>query len=172
MDSPKQITFDTRLIPIHRKPIDIQPLEFPVDPNWKCQQDGACCRIPEIAMTRSEAQVLQLQASVLPDRPHLSFVEHPINAHFVLMQAGPCPFLGVGLDGRSSCRVYSHRPYNCRRFQCLRPDVKTEPFIPDQSEFGCANTSQRLKKSRVARRMFALLQRKAMKWARNHGWQG
>lgn len=79
---------------------------------------------------------------------------------FVAMQAGPCPLFVF-----NGCLVYEHRPYNCRRFACMRPDVKAEPFEVDGS-----NLLDRVKTSRVARRLATQIQRKARRWADKHGW--
>lgn len=89
-----------------------------------------------------------------------------IDNTFVALKAGPCPFYVF-----KTCLVYSHRPYNCRRFGCMRPDPKSEPFEATDSKLGCKNLEDRIKTSRVALRMAKLLQRKSMRWARAHGWK-
>ena len=96
---------------------------------------------------------------------------------FVELVARPCPFHEF-INGKSTCTVHDVRPYQCRRFACLRPDPKTEPFqMAPISPFlrygmvGCANLRDRLVKSRVARRMYEKIQRKAQRWGRAHGWK-
>lgn len=79
---------------------------------------------------------------------------------FVALKAQPCPLYAF-----KGCLVYSVRPYNCRRFGCMRPDVKAEPFEADG-----ANMMDRVKTSRVARRLAEQLQHKAQRWARKMGW--
>lgn len=79
---------------------------------------------------------------------------------FVALKAGPCPLFVF-----NGCLVYHVRPYNCRRFGCMRPDVKAEPF-----EVNGANMMDRVKTSRVARRIAETMQRRAQRWARKHGW--
>lgn len=111
-------------------------------------------------MTKEEAAVLVHHA---PPTIQMQFrpTEDP---RFVALKAAPCPLFVF-----HTCLVYEHRPYNCRRFACMRPDPKAEPwaFTP---EGDCANLWDRLRVSRVARRLGTLIQRKAQKWARRHGW--
>jgi Fe-S-cluster containining protein len=80
---------------------------------------------------------------------------------FVALKAKPCPLYVF-----KTCLVYEHRPYNCRRFACMRPDPKTEPFEADGG-----NLMARVKTSRVARRMAQTFQRRAQRWAVKHGWK-
>jgi Fe-S-cluster containining protein len=91
---------------------------------------------------------------------------------FVELTAGPCPFL----EG-NDCTIHEVRPYTCRRFGCLRPDVKAEPLVMapishfvKYGTIGCSNLRERLLQSRIARRTYDLLQRKGMRWALSHGW--
>lgn len=85
----------------------------------------------------------------------------PVDEQFVALKAGPCPCYAF-----KTCLVYEARPFNCRRFGCMRPDVKAEPF-----EASGANMLERTQTSRVALRMAKLMQRKAQRWARQHGWR-
>lgn len=129
----------------------------PVDPKWTCCRSGDCCtKIAEVVMTVEEQRRLVL---VAPREITMAF--RPFGEGFVAMQAGPCPLYVFG-----GCLVYEHRPYNCRRYVCLRPDVKTEPF-----ETNGANLTDRVATSRVARRLAVKVQRKAQKWARKMGWE-
>lgn len=129
----------------------------PVVEGWKCQRSGDCCTIPaEVVMTQAERTVLM---KWIPDGivTHWRPTEDP---NFVALKAAPCPLFIF-----NGCMVYEHRPYNCRRFGCMRPDVKAEVF-----EASGANMMDRVKTSRIARRLAEQLQRKAQKWALKHGW--
>ena len=82
-----------------------------------------------------------------------------------LLKGTPCPML----DENKRCRVYDVRPYNCRRFQCLR--VAGEDYIPsDDAHLGCANLYVRLTQSRSARNQYRRNQRHHQPWALAHGW--
>lgn len=106
-------------------------------------------------MTKEEAAVLVHET---PTEIRLEFRD--AGDGFVALKAQPCPLYVFG-----GCLVYEHRPYNCRRFACLRPDVKAEPF-----ELNGGNLMARVRTSRVARRMAQRIQRKAQGWAQAHGW--
>lgn len=132
------------------------PVYRPVDPAWTCQRSGDCCTIPgEVVMTKTEATRLVFHAP-----PTIKLEFRPVDDQFVAMKAGPCPLYVF-----KTCLVYDNRPYNCRRFACMRPDVNAEPFEADGS-----NLMDRVKTSRVARRMAEQFQRKAQRWARKMGW--
>ena len=148
----------------------------PVDPNWACLRSGDCCRsVESVVMTQQEARVvMEIAQSRLTigqlNRVHWSPTSH---VGFVSLQAAPCPFL----EGQNTCLVHDVRPFNCRRFGCLRPDPTAEPLVmaPASSwlqygRVGCSNLRERLIQSRVARRLYARLQRKGQRWARAHGW--
>lgn len=106
-------------------------------------------------MTHQEAALLVHHAP-----PTIKMQFRPVDEHFVAMKAGPCPLYAF-----KTCLVYAQRPYNCRRFGCMRPDVKAEPF-----EASGANLMDRVKTSRIARRMAERMQRKAKLFADKHGW--
>lgn len=130
------------------------PKPRPVDPEWKCCRSGDCCTIPkELVMTKEEAAVLTHHA---PQTIALHF--RPVDETFVALKTAPCPLYVFG-----GCLVYSVRPYNCRRYACLRPDPKTEKFGDD-------TILDRVKTSRIARRMIIHIQHKAQRWADKHGW--
>ncbi len=133
------------------------PTSRPVDPHWTCQRSGDCCTKPaEVVMTKQEASVLVLHAP-----PEVAMEFRKVDEAFVALKAHPCPlFIFQG------CLVYSVRPYNCRRFGCMRPDVKAELF-----EVRGGNLLDRVKTSRVARRLAVQMQRKAQRWADKHGWK-
>lgn len=132
------------------------PQPRPVDPKWTCQQSGDCCSIPhEVVMTKQEATTLVHHAP-----PTITLHFRPVDEKFVALKAGPCPLYVF-----KTCLAYEHRPYNCRRFACMRPDVKTEKFEADGG-----NLMARVQTSRVARRLYAKIQRKAQRWAVQHGW--
>jgi Fe-S-cluster containining protein len=110
----------------------------------------------ELVMTKEEASTLVFHA---PSTIRLQF--RPIDEKFVAMKAGPCPLFLF-----HTCYVYEHRPFNCRRFGCMRPDTKAEPF-----EVSGANMRDRTETNRKARRLAIQMQRKAQKWALSHGWK-
>lgn len=150
--------------PLNRQPpmsqrliLPMLPAPRPVDANWTCCRSGDCCtKITEVVMTKEEASTLVHAA---PKEITLEF--RPVEHGMVALKAGPCPLYVFG-----GCLVYDKRPYNCRRFVCLRPDVKAEAFEPDGN-----NMYARTKTSRVALRMARKVQRKAMRWAVKHGWK-
>lgn len=113
---------------------------------WTCQRDGACCTLPsEVVMTHQERAAVEAAATV-----PLTFLPHD-NPAFVRLQTGPCPlYTGKG------CAVYAVRPYNCRRFACLRTDFNDD--------------YDRGPQTRQERRDLVVIQRHASRWARSHGW--
>lgn len=128
-----------------------------VDPQWRCQKSGECCtKLPEVVMTKEEAAFLVF---VAPSTLALHFRPVGTRSH-VAMKAGPCPFFAF-----NTCTVYEHRPYNCRRFGCMRPDLATEPFEIDGS-----NLHKRVSSDKGARKLALYMQRKAQVWANTHGW--
>lgn len=157
------------------KPKRIPLLPLKVDAEWSCQRSGDCCRLPK-AITVSEAEANLLIAWAQKAWPIVRLRTLGFSRDqpgYLRMHAGPCPFL----EGQSTCTVYPIRPYSCRRFACFRPDVTREVLVLDTASdisqyrtIGCANLRQRLVESRVARRMYAVIQRQAQRWARRHGW--
>jgi Fe-S-cluster containining protein len=133
------------------------PKPRPVDPQWQCHRSGDCCSIPvEVAMTKEEMVQIVHHAP-----PTIKMEFRDMGDGFVALKAKPCPLYVF-----KTCLVYEHRPYNCRRFACMRPDPKTEPFEADGG-----NLMARVKTSRVARRMAQTFQRRAQRWAVKHGWK-
>lgn len=152
---------------------------LPVEDNWSCKRSGDCCRLPaEVLMTEQERDVLQAWADknlTLKELGRIKFAVNPLGKGF-LLQAGPCPFL-KWVDAKPECQVRDIRPYNCRRFHCMRPDPQREPMRfgrlrpgEEFGEIGCLNLRIRLLQSRVARRLYDKLQRKAQKWGYRMGW--
>ena len=141
------------------------PKARPVEPHWKCKRSGDCCSLPdEVVMTREERTAI---LPVIPLGIQTAWREIE-GTNMVALKAQPCPFFIF-----KECVVYDVRPYNCRRFACLRPDPKTEPFEFDhtpQKLTGCKNADDRFYTSRVAKRLLIQIQRKAQIWARKHGW--
>lgn len=134
-----------------------------VSAEWTCQQSGDCCTKPkEVVMTVEEMRELGRALLAKQYNPKLEFRD--VGDNFVAMKAGPCPLFAF-----NTCIVYESRPYNCRRFACMRPDPAAEPwrFTPNGD---CANLWDRLRTSRVARRLGTLIQRRAQTWAVRHGW--
>lgn len=141
---------------------------------WICSQTGDCCRsVSHVVMTIEEAQLLQTVVDPVKWKTlYWEGVAKQTNGHFIKLQAAPCPLLSD--DGK--CTVHSVRPYNCRRFTCLRPDVTVEPFEPEpldlaNGRLGCKNLSDRVATDRGAKRFVAHLQQKAQRWAVKHGWR-
>lgn len=133
-----------------------------VEERWTCKRSGGCCTIPkEVVMTKEEAAVLVHHAP-----PEITMQFRPLEQEgFVAMKAGPCPLFVF-----NGCLAYEHRPFNCRRFACLRPDPKTEPF-EEMPNGNCLNAIIRYHTSRPARRMLEHIQHKAQRWAAKHGWK-
>lgn len=132
-----------------------------VDRQWRCQRSGDCCTKPqEIVMTKQEASHLVLYA---PPTVQLQFrpTDHP---NMVAMKTGPCPLFIF-----QTCIIYEHRPYNCRRFACMRPDPKSEPLELD-GEGHCLNFWDRIRANNEARQLARWIQRRAQEWARKMGW--
>lgn len=136
------------------------PTPRPVDPHWRCQRSGDCCTKPaEVVMTREERVAMLLIApQTIPSE------WRDVNETMVALKAAPCPFFIF-----HECQVYEARPYSCRRFACLRPDPKIEPFEIG-GPLGCKNLSDRIATSRTALRFARKIQRKGQRWARRHGW--
>lgn len=133
-----------------------EPKVRPVDPEWHCQRSGDCCtKITEVVMTKQEASSITFHAP-----PQIVLHFRPVDDKFVALKAEPCPLYAF-----KTCLVYAHRPFNCRRFACMRPDVKAEPF-----EMSGANMMDRVHTSKVARKMAQTIQRRAQRWARKMGW--
>jgi Fe-S-cluster containining protein len=131
-------------------------------PYWSCDKRGDCCRQPRfVIMTTQE------RAEVLANAPKgVTLAFQPLaDDRFVALEAGPCPLLSE--DG--SCTIYAHRPYNCRRFICLRqPD---EPWISAPPD-GCVNLDRRISGtgSHQAMAFFRSQERRHQPWALAHGW--
>lgn len=121
---------------------------------WSCQREGSCCTLPdEVVLTHAERAEIERAA---PSGVALSFRPHA-DARFVRLVAGPCP-----LYNGSGCSVYAVRPMNCRRYGCFRDDL-TEPaeLVP---------VPVKALATRENRRRFLMMERKAQKWGRAHGW--
>lgn len=140
---------------------------LPVDPEWKCHGSGDCCtQPPAVHMTKAEQASVMLAASTLA--PDALLLWLPTNTPaFVALQAQPCPLFDATTK---QCRIYAFRPYNCRRFACMRPDPATEPLRLHHKTGECLNWLIRVKQSRPARRLYQRIQNRAMGWAQSHGW--
>lgn len=84
---------------------------------------------------------------------------------FYLLERGPCPFLAD-----KSCLIYHDRPFNCRRFMCGRVDPRQESF-EEGGPMGCFNLQDRIETSARFEEFAAANQRRAQKWALDHGWK-
>jgi len=119
---------------------------------WQCQRDGACCTEPdEVVLTHVERAEIERAA---PHSVALSFLPHA-DARFVRLVAHPCPLYD---HANRRCTVYDVRPYNCRRFGCVRDDY-TASFDPSTRVLG-----------REQKRRLIVIQRHAQRWGRSHGW--
>ncbi len=128
-------------------------------PFWTCDKRGDCCREPAFVMV-TDAEAAELERAK-PARVTLQYLEH--RDGFKALKTGPCPLLND--DG--SCSVYEVRPYNCRRFVCLR--AADEPWI--RGPLGeCVNLDRWLNISPQAATFYASHQRHAQVWAKAHGW--
>lgn len=116
-------------------------------------------------MTPAERDLILARRPDLVDR----FVAAPES--FVQLQARPCPLLATDAEGKAVCTVYDVRPYSCRRFGCYRPDPATEPY-EEGPDGECRNLVDRVYQSRAVRRAYALVQRRAQRWALRMGWPG
>lgn len=149
----------------------------PVIDDWKCQRSGDCCTKPQSVVMRVEEKELIERTLTIAKLVKLTWFESPQEG-FVELLARPCPLHEFDEHGKSTCTVHDIRPYQCRRFACLRPDPETEPFVMAPISpylkfgmIGCANLRDRLVNSRVARRAYELIQRKAQRWGCAHGWK-
>ena len=121
-------------------------------------------------MTEQERALITASVREWAVPPSLTFTAGPGGT--VRLAASPCPLLAD--DGR--CGVYEQRPYVCRRFVCGRADVTTEAYepevyAPDLGLTGCANLSDRVRESPRFRAHVETIQRRALPWARAHGWR-
>ena len=142
-----------------------QPLafhKFPVQVPWQCDRRGDCCKKFDVVTMTTQERTLILDTVSLEVGATLKWRDDQTPG-FVQLQAKPCPLLGA--DG--GCTIYSIRPFNCRRFMCLRVGDEEWQTNPDGS---CHNFTARLAQSRAARRFYELMQRKTSRWALKHGW--
>lgn len=135
---------------------------------WACVRDGKCCTEPRfVVMTHAERRLLTTSATHLPKNAlQWRAADHPA---FVKLVARPCPLYDADAQG---CTVYDVRPFNCRRFGCMRSDVATEPFpaggVPVILERAKAKGVDHL--ADTLRGLDALHQADAA-WALAHGWK-
>lgn len=144
--------------------IALRPVEVP----WTCDRSGDCCTIPSrVVMTLRERDLLMANSTAI-----MQWADVLGREDLVALVAKPCPLYGTAPDGRPGCTVHAVRPYNCRRFACLRPESSEEPFVEAGPEdLGCANLGDRIRHSREARRFYQRYQRKAQRWAVQMGWR-
>lgn len=115
---------------------------------WTCQRSGACCTHPQyVVMTYAERRALERVAGTRV----LRWKYHP-HPRFTKLVAGPCPFL----NGLNECGAYEARPYQCRRFACMRDSLDqpwNESWRPEHNE------------------ELMQIQASAQPWALAHGWK-
>lgn len=134
---------------------------------WTCARTGDCCqRGPVLRTAERDALLAAHPALAIPD----DFTPVPgLPGGFLRWHRDPCPALVESAGGGTRCAVYPTRPFNCRRFMCLRPNPKDEP-LEIGGPMGCWNASTRVQVSRAARRFYAHNQRRAQRWALSYGW--
>ena len=151
----------SKIIPLLETPVKLRPIRL----KWTCSITGDCCKVVNTVLM-SPAEQAEIVAYVSPDLAATLRWASDESGRFVRLQAHPCPLLRA--DNR--CGVYPVRPYNCRRWGCMRADVTKEPLEPDHSFLGCANARERFHQNRGIRRQLAHMQTKAQRWALRHGW--
>lgn len=146
---------------------DLPRKRLQVDPQWRCQRSGDCCIKPaEVVMKAEELDAIRVHMLTRPELHGIEVRLRHLEDGLVGMQAGPCPFFVL-----KSCVVYEVRPFNCRRFGCMRPDPAAEPFEADSTTpLGCRNLANRLAVSAAARKLAKWMQKRAQAWALAHGW--
>ena len=135
------------------------------DFQWTCRRSGDCClEVRVISLTPAERDVL---AQARPDVA-LDVVPQKDTRFLTWSVPKGCPFLSRGLDGLATCTVHEIRPYNCRRFLCLRDEG--EPYRSG-GPMGCKNLSERIDRNVHAMEFYRTHQRYAQRdWADSHGW--
>jgi Fe-S-cluster containining protein len=132
---------------------------------WACSRDGKCCTEPRfVVMTWAERREIEAAATHLPrralqwragDRPSLT-----------MLVTRPCPLYDAEKKG---CTVYDVRPFNCRRFGCMRDDVTRETFT-DQSSVILFRRRPDEQAIAATLRGLERLEADARPWALAHGW--
>ena len=131
--------------------------------HWTCHRTGDCClEARSITITPEEKVALEGATSVPIDT-----VPHEDPRFLSWLMPNGCPMLARELDGTATCTVHAMRPYQCRRFMCLREDG--EPYRAG-GPLGCRNLTERLQGNRHAVAFYASSQRRAQGWAKAHGW--
>lgn len=143
-------------------PIPIRPTV----PKWTCRRSGDCCLNVDIRLTVDEAGTMQAATAI----PLLFNTAEKATGWLRLTKDGACPCLVREADGSATCSVWDARPYQCRRFQCGRPDPQAEGYEIG-GPLGCRNLSDRLQTSAQFAAEYDANQRRAQKWALAHGWQ-
>lgn len=101
-----------------------------------------CTQCGECCRTTPFVVVTDAERALLDARGPATYTPDPAPG-FQRLMAAPCPFYDQG------CTVYDVRPYNCRRYASMKGYTGTE---------------------RNARRYQVQLQKKAQRWATQHGW--
>ncbi len=131
-----------------------------VKADWQCQGSGECCRKPKrVTMTYAERRELEAAAKQGLASRKLEFRYNKVIG-MTDMVTGPCSFV----TDDNKCNAYDVRPYSCRRFMCMRPDVSAEPLTDRMTDL-------RLRVLPLAREMYRENQAQAQPWALAHGWK-
>lgn len=132
-------------------------MKLTVIDDWKCQGSGDCCRHPTlVSMTYAERRELEAYAGLASRRLQWRYNAKPNMTNLV---AGPCPFV----TPENRCGVYDVRPFQCRRYGCMRADL-SEPFRGE-------DTGTILDRMPEAFNALSKLQSDGQVWALAHGWK-
>lgn len=127
-------------------------------PSWKCQSSGDCCRVPKaVVMTFAERRELEAVAHKASRPLRWLYNARP---SMTQLQTAPCPFV----TPENQCAVYDVRPFSCRRYACMREDVKAEPFRDESTADIAARKPEALPQ-------LLQIQRDGQKWAIAHSWR-
>ncbi len=108
-------------------------------------------------MTYAERRELEAHAEKAARRLQWRYNER---SNMTDLVAAPCPFL----DAENRCAVHDVRPYNCRRWGCLRSDVKAQKFVDE-------DTAAILRRMPGGLPTLQRMQTDAQPWALAHGWK-
>lgn len=153
---------------------------LPVEKGWRCKRSGDCCeQSTHVTMHEQERDAIYEYGEKHLTVGQLSKLEwrRSADSGFVDLKGSPCPLLDKS-SGKPVCTVHPVRPYNCRRFGCMRPDPSVEPLrmaphsdVLQFGNIGCSNLRLRLVQSTKVVKEYDRLQAKGRNWATQHGWK-